>query len=174
MVALAGLLAPGTGCSQSTDGSATPSTGIDQKAATEALWDPCTQIGDEVLRRLDVDPASRDSGVGGVQLDGWKICSWYHPPGHDYSLTIYSTIFTVDDFKKKKENVDFVGVSVTGRSGWKFRRDSDKRNETCDLLFSAGGGSLQISFNRLSPSASVSPCDRATAAADVLVPLFPK
>ncbi|MEV6321400.1 DUF3558 domain-containing protein [Nocardia sp. NPDC051787] len=162
------------GCSQSSDGTATPSTSIDKKAATAALWDPCTQISDQTLRSLDVDPSTRDSGVGGVETEGWKMCSWSSSPRNDYSLTVDSSIFTVDDFKKKEGNVDFVEIFVKGRNGWRYHRSTDHKNETCDLLFPTSKGTFGISFYNLSPSAKAVPCDRALAAADVLVPLFPE
>ncbi|MEV6322975.1 DUF3558 domain-containing protein [Nocardia sp. NPDC051787] len=172
-VMLAGVLTL-AGCTQPTDEAATPSASIDKKAATAALWDPCTQISDQTLRSLDVDPATRESGVGGVQTEGWKMCSWSPSPRKDYSLTVDSSIFTVDDFKKKEGNVDFVDISVKGRSGWRYHRSNDKKNEKCDLLFPSSQGVHGISFYNLSPSAKTVPCDRALAAADVLVPLFPK
>ncbi|MGK8511961.1 DUF3558 domain-containing protein [Nocardia asiatica] len=171
---LAGVVALSTGCTQSSDGTATPSTSTDKHAATAALWDPCTQINDQTLRSLDVDPSTRQSGVGGVQTEGWKICTWFHPPLHDYSVEVDSTIFTVGDFKAKKENVDFIKISVKGREGWRYRRSTDRKNETCDLVFPSSQGAYGISFYSLSPSAATVPCDRALAAADVLVPLFPK
>ncbi|WP_373291858.1 DUF3558 domain-containing protein [Nocardia pneumoniae] len=170
---LAGALAL-TGCAQSADDAATPSTSIDKKAATAALWDPCTQISDQTLRSLEVDPSTRESGVGGVETEGWKMCSWSPSARSDYSLTVDSSIFTVDDFKKKEGNVDFVAISVKGRDGWRYHRSKDRKNETCDLLFPSSQGAHGISFYNLSPSSKEVPCDRALAAADVLVPLFPE
>ena len=162
------------GCTKASQGTATPST-TDTTAATAALWDPCTQISSDVLQKLGVDQSSKESGIGGVQQSGWKICSWSYPPEHNQSVTIYSTIHTIDEFKKKSENTDFVSVSVDGRAGWKFHRATDKDNEICDLVFpfTLGVGSYQISFGNLDPGMTSSPCEGATNAAKVLVAAFP-
>ncbi|MBF6063723.1 DUF3558 domain-containing protein [Nocardia terpenica] len=164
-----------TGCGSSSPGTATPTT-TDKQAATAALWDPCTQIGSDTLQQLGVDQSSKDSGIGGVPQPGWKDCSWSYPPEHDQSVTIWSSIYTIDDYKQKADNTDFMPITAAGRSGWKYHRVSDKNNEKCDLVFPAQSsvGAYEISFYNLEPGLTASPCDRAMSVANIVVPLFPR
>jgi hypothetical protein len=162
------------GCGKSSQGTATPTT-TDQAAATAALWDPCTQISSDILQKLGVDQSSKESGVGGVPQTGWKDCAWSYPPEHDQSVTIWSSVYMVDDLKKKADNTNFAQVTVDGRAGWKYHQVSDKNNEACDLVFDSGsGGSYQISFYNVEPGLTASPCDAAMNVAKIVVPLFPR
>ncbi|MFD6108386.1 DUF3558 family protein, partial [Nocardia salmonicida] len=72
---LCGVLAA-AGCASTESGKAQPSTSADQAAATAALWDPCGQIPDGTLVGLGMKPASKESGIFGVEEPGWKICRW--------------------------------------------------------------------------------------------------
>jgi hypothetical protein len=173
MTAAAAVVAFVAGCSKSSHETAEPTT-TDKAAATAALWDPCTQLGNDVLEKLGVDQSSKESGIGGVPQSGWKICTWFYPPAHERSVVVYSTTYTVDDFKKKADNTDFVNISVNGRDGWRFHRISDKNNDVCDLVFAGASGAYEISFNNLDPSVTVSPCDEAVSAANIIVPILPR
>ncbi|MFC9894944.1 DUF3558 domain-containing protein [Nocardia sp. NPDC127579] len=159
-----------SGCGEETSGTPEPST----SGESAALWDPCTQISDTVLNQVGVDPSTKESGVAGVEEPGWKVCSWHDTKTQwNYSLGVWSTVSTVDDFKKKQDNTDFLELSVAGRNGFSFRRTTDSDSEDCYLVFSSDSGAIEVSiFNTLSGT-SVAPCDRARAAAEVLVPLFP-
>ncbi len=164
------------GCGKSTSGTAAPTT-TDTAAATAALWDPCTNIGSDILQKLGVDQSSKDTGIGGVQQPGWKDCTWAYPPGHERSVTVWSTIHTIDEFKKKADDVDFVSISIAGRDGWRYHRVSDPNSEKCDLVFPAAqssSGAYEISFYNLDPSVMTPPCDEAVSVAHLVVPLFPK
>lgn len=172
-VVLAGVLAL-AGCTQSSDETATPSTSIDQKTANAALWDPCTQVSDGTLRTLGVDPSTRESGIGGVQVEGWKVCTWHDTPDWDYSLTVWSTSFTVDDLKQKKENVDFADISIGSRNGVRHRIASDSKNEKCYLAFPASQGTVEVSVLNVTSRATVPPCDRASSAANALMTFLPR
>lgn len=175
VMATAAMLAFVVGCGKSsTQGTATPTT-TDKAAATSALWDPCTQVSADILNKLGVNKESKESGIGGVPQPGWKDCAWDYPPNHERSVTIWSSIFSIDDLKKKTDNTDFQQVTVGGRAGWKYHQGSDKTQAACDLAFQASsGGSYQISFYNLEPSLTTSPCDGAMSVAQVVVPIFPK
>ncbi|MEV0299139.1 DUF3558 domain-containing protein [Nocardia sp. NPDC050710] len=175
VAALAGVVLLASGCGSETDGKATPSTGVGTSAATAALWDPCTQISDQVLQKVGVVPATKESGISGVQQPGWKVCSWHdRQSGWNYSLGVWSTTNTVDDFQKKSENTNFSDISIAGRSGVTYHRMNDKDGEDCDLLFPAAQGAVLITAFNTAAGAGVAPCDRARAAAETLVPLFPR
>lgn len=178
MAILTGVLLAVTGCDTTPEGSAGVETTADA-AANEALWDPCTQINDDVLRRVGVDPATRDNTISGVEnVEGWKLCSW-HDKGvrWNYTLGVWSTTHTVEDSKRDENNIEFTDVAVSGRSGVQFRRAYDKEDEKCYLSFPADGQSIEISiykaYTTMGLEDSRDPCAIAMAAAEVLVPLFP-
>lgn len=173
VAALAGVVLVVSGCGTETKGKPEPST---DTSAAGALWDPCTQVSDAVLKQIGVDPGSKKSGVAGVEEPGWKVCSW-HDPEHpfNYDLGIWATIRTVDEIKKKQDNIDFTPVTVGGRAGFTFRSASYDDDEVCDLVFpTAQGGSVQVSsFNISTKSRQVPPCNRTLAAAEILAPILP-
>lgn len=172
VVALAGVVLVASGCDAGTNGTATPSTTTDISAATAALWDPCTQVSDQVLQKIGVSPSTRESGVAGVEEPGWKHCTW---SGADFALGVWSTIHSVDDFKRKEGNVGFTDISVGGRSGVQYRRAKDKFDEDCDLVFPASDGALSITiYNHASSKNVIAPCTRAMTAAETLAPIFPR
>ncbi|WP_181063128.1 DUF3558 domain-containing protein [Nocardia nova] len=172
MLAATAVLALGTGCSSSNSGTATPATS-DAKAATAALWDPCTQVTDAALRQAGVDPATRTVNIGGVAVDGWKLCSWHDSPDFYYTLGVWSSVFTVDDLKKKPDNIDFQEVTVGGRKGYQYRTASDKNGTNCYAAFPASQGTFEVSIYNMSSRATESPCPHAVSAAAAIVPLFP-
>ncbi|MEU8901210.1 DUF3558 domain-containing protein [Nocardia sp. NPDC048505] len=170
MAALAGVVLLVSGCQTKTDGKPEPSTGATSGAAA-ALWDPCTQVTDAVLKQIGVEPSTKKSGVAGVEEPGWKVCNWNNS---DFNLSVFSTARTVDEFKQKPDNADFKDVTVGGRGGVQYHRKSDTENEICDLVFPAKQGSISVMVsNRVSSDNKVAPCVRADAAAAQLVPLWP-
>ncbi|MCP2288154.1 DUF3558 domain-containing protein [Nocardia amikacinitolerans] len=154
------------GCGGTTEG--TPST----SAAQPALWNPCAEIPDDVLRASGVDPATEESGVAGVHQSGWEICGWI---GKSYAITVYSTRRTVAEFEKKPGNVDFRDVTVGGRDGRQFRVEGASKNLHCDVLFPVSqGGVLQLSIsNRASLDNPEDPCTVLPRVGELLVPVFP-
>lgn len=168
----------GTGCDATTGGSAGPVTTTDA-VATEALWDPCTQINDDVLRQVGVDPSTRDNTISGVEnVEGWKLCSWHDKPSDwNYRLGVWSTAHTIEETKQDKNNVGFTDINVAGRSGVQFRRAEDRYEEKCYLSFPSGSQAIEISvykaFTTLAREDDRAPCVIASAAAEILVPTFP-
>lgn len=172
MAVLGGVVLLASGCGTETGGKAGPSPATDTSAA---LWDPCTQIPDSVLRTVGVVAATEEPGISGVQQPGWKVCSWHdRQSGWHYSLGVWSTTNTVEDFRKKSENTNFSDISVAGRNGVTYHRADDTDGEDCDLLFPAAQGAVLITVFNTVAGAGVAPCDRANAAANALVPLFPR
>ncbi|MGO4649124.1 DUF3558 domain-containing protein [Nocardia sp. 2YAB30] len=159
-------------CGSDREGTATPSTVTDTSVATAALWDPCTQVSDQILQKIGVSPSTKESGVAGIEEPGWKHCSWSNA---DFALGVWSTIHSVDEFRRKEGNIDFTEISVNGRNGVQYRRAKDNSNEDCDLVFPAGRGALSITiYNQASSKNVIVPCVRAMTAAETLVPIFPR
>ncbi|MGV9582053.1 DUF3558 domain-containing protein [Nocardia farcinica] len=155
-------------CGGTTSGTATTSTSSPQAA----IWNPCTQIPDDLLRQLGVDPATEEIGVAGQRQSGWEICGW---KGATHYLTVFSTGRTVQEIREKPGNVDFTEVSVGGRAGVRYRVEGASKKLTCDIAFAAAQGSISvmISNNPVADSPE-DPCQIAQRSAAQLVPLFPQ
>ncbi|AXK87365.1 Protein of unknown function [Nocardia farcinica] len=154
-------------CGGTTSGTATTST----SAVEVALWNPCTEIPDDLLRRVGVDPAKEESGIAGVHQSGWEICTW---EGRQYFLTVYSSRRTVQEIREKPGNVGFRDVSIGGRPGLEYRVEGASMNLECDIIFDAEQGmvSLQVG-NRASADNHEDPCMLVNNIAETMVPAFP-
>ncbi|WP_249358763.1 DUF3558 domain-containing protein [Nocardia cyriacigeorgica] len=175
-VVAAGALLAG-GCGSDVEGTATPdgggssSTEASGQGQTQVLWDPCTEISDELLVQIGMRPETERSGVADVEVEGWKVCSWNNS---DFGLTVYSTDNTVEAIRNKDGNKDFADVTVAGRQALQYRTDADQYDEDCDMAFSTTYGSVIVgTMNRASSKNVVAPCQRAGSAAEVLVPVLP-
>ncbi|WP_109524308.1 MULTISPECIES: DUF3558 domain-containing protein [Nocardia] len=171
-MAVLGAMSLVAGCGTDSAGKATPSTSTDTSTATAALWDPCTAIPDAVLLKVGVDPATEKSGVGGIEEPGFKICTWNND---DFSIGIFSTNHSVDEFENKPDNTQLRNVSVAGRSAVEHRLASDRFDEVCGLIVPADQGAVQILLrNRSSSKNVVAPCDRVATVGSQVVPTFPE
>ncbi|TLG14401.1 DUF3558 domain-containing protein [Nocardia cyriacigeorgica] len=175
---LAVALAAATGCDATNDGTATPASTTAKTTATEALWDPCTQIGEDTLAQVGVDSSTKDTTISGVEnVEGWKLCSWHNKPSRwDYTVGVWSTVHALDEIKKDPNNTGFTDISAAGRSGVQFGKAHDAAYDSvCYLGFPFSGGTIEISvYNSPASDTAQDPCDTAKAAAETLVPLFPK
>ncbi len=140
--------------------------------AAPALWNPCAEIPDEVLRAAGVDPGTEESGVAGVPQSGWEICGWM---AATYGLTVYATDKSLAQFETKPGNVGFSDVTIAGRAGRKFKVEGDTRNLICDVVFATKTGVVQLEVtNRASLDGLEDPCVSLNRAGEVLVPTFPQ
>lgn len=174
MMLLAGVVVPGiVACGGSTEGSPTAEGGAsDASAAPVELWDPCTGISDEALKASGVEAASEEKGIAGADQDGWEICKWRSPR---YSITVFSTARTVQEFEQKPGNVEFQDVTVAGRAGRQFKVEGASKDLLCDVLFPARQGVVQL---RVSSSAIVKepddPCQVLYRVGESIVPELPR
>ncbi|MBF6083816.1 DUF3558 domain-containing protein [Nocardia cyriacigeorgica] len=176
-VVAAGALLAG-GCGSDVEGTATSeggvgaSTGASGQRQAADLWDPCTQISDDLLIKIGVQPETKRSGVAQVEVEGWKVCEWHND---DFALSVLSTDYTLDDIRNKEGNHEFAEVTVKGRQGLRYRMTSDRRDEVCDIAFSASQGALIVAImnDSITSKNVVAPCTRAEAAGEVLVPALP-
>lgn len=154
-------------CGGTTSGTATTST----SAVEVALWNPCTEIPDDLLSDAGVDPAKKESGVAGVHQSGWEICTW---EGRQYFLAVYSSRRTVQEIREKPGNVAFRDVSIGGRQGVEYRVEGASMNLNCDIVFAADQGMVSLRVgNRASADNHEDPCMLANDIAEMLVPVFP-
>ncbi|MFB7876823.1 DUF3558 domain-containing protein [Nocardia sp. NPDC056064] len=139
--------------------------------AKPVLWDPCTEISDAVLTEAGVDPSTEESGVGGHAQSGWEICAWDAP---EYSLTVYTTNKSVEEFEQKPGNVDFQDVTIAGRAGRQFKVQGASKDLGCDVVFPAEQGIVQLEIlNSPLESGLDDPCVYLERVGEVLVPILP-
>ncbi|MFF2086071.1 DUF3558 domain-containing protein [Nocardia sp. NPDC058176] len=149
-------------------------TPVATSSAPAPLWDPCSEIPDDAIRAVGVDPATEELGIGGVHQSGWEICRWRG--GDKYSVAVFSTARTVSEFEQKPGQVDFRDVTIADRTGRQFKVEGASMDLRCDVLFPAQQGVVQISImNRasLEPEELEDPCVYAQRVGEVFVPLFP-
>ncbi|MFE9327037.1 DUF3558 domain-containing protein [Nocardia sp. NPDC052278] len=168
---LAAAVLPGlVACGSSKSGDATPSSGT--SAAPVKLFDPCTQIPDDVLTAAGVKPSTKESGIAGVHQSGWEICGWKAPK---YSITVFSTARPVSDFEQKPGNVDFHDTTVGGRSGRQFRVEGGSKDLRCDVVLPAAQGVLQLMLvNNAALDNPEDPCVLLNRVGSSIVQVLPK
>ncbi|MBF6232244.1 DUF3558 domain-containing protein [Nocardia farcinica] len=155
-------------CGGTTSGTATTST----SAVEVALWNPCTEIPEDILSRTGVDPHDVEAGIAGVPQSGWEICSWAGP---EYFLTVFSTSRTVQEIREKPGNVEFNEIDAAGRRGVQYRVEGAAMHLDCDIVFPAQQGSVTVKIgNRAGEDDVEDPCVVAQRVAAQLVPILPE
>ncbi|MEU6561749.1 DUF3558 domain-containing protein [Nocardia nova] len=141
-------------------------------AAAAPLWDPCTQIPDGVLQQAGVDPSTKESGIAGVHQAGWEICTWKSPK---FFLNVLSTGKSVQEIENKPGNIDFQDVTIAGRQGRQFRVEGASKDSTCDVLFPAAQGTIELTLvNNAALDNLEDPCRVVQQVGEPLVPVLPK
>ncbi|MEU6563163.1 DUF3558 domain-containing protein [Nocardia nova] len=155
------------GCSTETNG--TPTATADPAAA---LWDPCTQVPDSALTAAGLDPSTKESGVGGVEQHGWKICGWNSSP-KKFAITVYSTARPPAEIANKSGNIEQRDVTIAGRSGTEFKASG--WDTQCNAVFPAQQGAIQLQvLGRLAEDNPINPCETLASVGNSIVPTFPK
>ncbi len=155
------------------------STSVEGQAETpkadagEPAFDPCS-IPDEVLRTIELDPASEARDIQDVKQPGWSLCRW-NDPGLSFFVTAFATTVPLDSILANERTSEPTPITLAGREAFTIRETSDKRNEHCDVLVTAGPDTLMLrtSFTKGLPS-SESPCPQAIKNAEVLEPSLPR
>ncbi|WP_280385996.1 DUF3558 domain-containing protein [Nocardia wallacei] len=155
-----------------TDGGGNGPSGSSTTTAEAKLWDPCTQIPDDALVRAGVDPKTKEIGAGGVHQSGWEICNWR---GKAYSLTVLSGKRTAQEIESKAGNVEQQDAVIAGRSGRQFRVEGGTKDITCDVVFPAAQGAIELTvISSLALDNPGDPCQSLHQVGEQLVPLLPK
>lgn len=107
------------------------------------VFDPCTQINDEVLISMGLDPASKNVVTNAAEgPTSWRVCNW-KPTNRLYSMGVLSTSHTLDEARKNDDLTEFHDVTVGTRRGLSFREKRDPEN-ICHVAFSAQQGMFEI------------------------------
>lgn len=127
------------GCGSAVEGEAEPLSG------QEGLFDPCTDIPDSAIRGVGLDPYTKEVDIAGVEIPGWKICTW---SGDWYFVAIFSNIHSINDIRNHPEYGNLVAGSVGSRQGVMFTKVDDLDGDSCYIAAEVSQGSIWLRVNR--------------------------
>ncbi|WP_067474164.1 DUF3558 domain-containing protein [Nocardia amamiensis] len=168
----AAVLALVTGCGSTMDGTATTTS---KSAGDIQIFNPCTQLSDDVLRATGLDPATKhvvtDAPEGPTS---WRICAW-SSTDLPYRVDVASSSHTVDETRANDRETGFRDVMIGPRTGLIHQDKTDTRGETCRVAIPAEQGMFVISASwRASKPITHDRCDLAAEHARDLEPSLPK
>lgn len=174
-IAAVGLVA---GCSTSVDGEPAAQGQTESTGEKTVEWNPCTELSDEVLRAIGVDPASKstvtDAPTGPVT---WRMCQWV-AAGQPYNVTVGSSVNTLDESRENPTVTGFKEAQIGPRSGLTFHDRNDPDQLRCYASLPAEQGMFTVIVNWFySERDSIPqspPCDLAIQHATELEPYLPK
>ncbi|OCF89120.1 hypothetical protein AW168_15820 [Nocardia brasiliensis] len=138
------------------------------------LWNPCTEISDDVLQSVGLRPATEDSGITRPLHSRQEICRW-DAPRYAYTVTVYSTAETVTETELEPTLVEFQDVTLAERAGRQFRIAGDSKPFGCNVVFAAEQGGFQIRvFIDPSLVERENPCQRLDLVSRSIVPILPR
>ena len=132
------------------------------------------QRGGNGLGAIGLDPASESRDIQGVKQPGWSLCRW-NDRDVSYFVTIFATGTAIDSILTNERFTDVTPIEINGREAFTVRETSDKRNEHCDVVDTAGPDALMLRTDQskgLPPSES--PCPQAIKSAQGLEPVLPR
>ncbi|MBJ8342310.1 DUF3558 domain-containing protein [Antrihabitans sp. YC3-6] len=147
------------GCGSTTDGkpveaTSTPTADPDEPAG---LFDPCTEISDDLLRQMGVDPATEEADLAGVEYPGWKVCSWSGPW---YFLTVFVGDKSLDQMRENKSFTKFRDIKIGTRDALQYQSTSSMQDEDCFIGYAVNGGVVMIEVATMfSEEKAEDPCD---------------
>ncbi|MEU8894442.1 DUF3558 domain-containing protein [Nocardia sp. NPDC048505] len=157
------------GPSKSVEGTAQPTT------REAEIWNPCTQLSDEALRKGRMDPASKSVTTDPSQGPAaWRVCKW-NATELPYWVTVFSTRFTQDDSRSNAKLTNFREVTVGPRKGLIYQEKSEPTTDGCYVSLPAEQGMIEVRVGKrsLKPIPN-DPCDLAIGHAKDLEPFLPK
>nr|WP_207630988.1 DUF3558 domain-containing protein [Actinopolyspora sp. BKK1] len=140
------------------------------KSSEEVLAgvDPCGMLSDEELKSF------------GLELPGETKSPLPWTPGCYYDGDTVSVSFnknkrqTVDSAAKKDTWAKFERAEVNGRAGATAVTEGATQAETCDAMFDAGQGMIQIRAQEISRSDNLDECAKALEIAKKVEPNVPE
>ncbi|WP_115411062.1 DUF3558 domain-containing protein [Nocardia farcinica] len=158
-----------TACGTTVDGTPTESAA----KPSNAQFNPCTDISDDVLRGTGVDPASKDVVTDAAGPSAWRICSW-DAIDLPYYLVVASSINTVADVRNNDKETGFREVAIGPRTGLVHQDKSDTKGTDCRVAIPAEQGMFVISASwRTSETITRDRCELAIGHARDLEPHLP-
>lgn len=135
-------------------------------AAHEPAFDPCSDIPDDAIRAVGMDPASEGRDILGVHQPGWKLCSWNDD---SVAVSVYSAGRALDEIRSNPDFLDFADTVVDGAAGLVFRRSAEPASVRCYVAF-GGNDQLVMVAVTVGGVEDGEPCERAHEAASTFRP----
>lgn len=175
MLTAAAVIAAVAGCGANVDGDTRTESTATTNSTTDALFNPCSDLPDNVLTQVGLDPSSKSVTTDPPSgPSAWRVCSW-KPEHKQYEIAIFSTIHTVEESRARDDLVDFRDVTIGPRPGLTFHDDFDHDKSTCHAVFPAEQGMFDVSANwTFESSRDQNICDVATEYAVALEPHLPE
>ncbi|PPJ34075.1 DUF3558 domain-containing protein [Nocardia nova] len=147
----------------------------DQKQSSKPVrFDPCLEIGDDLVTRAGFDPSTRERSVGDVVTDLLTLigCDFNRTATKDGekvisgSISIESSNRTLDDIRTNPERTAFNSDPIRGRAAVLYRTPS--LPGMCSAAVASPDGVLDVSLTVFpGPIAVPQPCDQIRELADV-------
>ncbi|MFD0365429.1 DUF3558 domain-containing protein [Nocardia sp. GCM10030253] len=152
-----------------TTSTAAVTTSADRDAA---LWNPC-DLPDSAISATGLDPASKTKDVGGVDFDGWQVCSW-RASARWYGLTILSGTATLAEVEQRRDFEAFAPQTVGSRKAVEFLDVGDKERLKCAIAVEMPYGSVLFRvLTRYSVGKQGEPCVEVRRHVDDLAKYLP-
>ncbi|MFD3743043.1 DUF3558 domain-containing protein [Nocardia sp. NPDC058633] len=138
-----------------------------ESAEPVALFEPCTGVTADALRKAGVDPATKEAAGGGAA--GWQTCEWTGETAH---LRVFSTSRTLEEFESESGAAAFTDLTVAGRKGRRLAAATGPAS--CDVLFSADQGVIRMVVVNNATQQGADPCAILRQMGESIVPTFPE
>uniref|UniRef100_UPI00068775C3 DUF3558 domain-containing protein n=1 Tax=Nocardia paucivorans TaxID=114259 RepID=UPI00068775C3 len=138
------MLASGCGVLESGEASNQGPVTTTRDIDTIVVFDPCTQINDDVLASMGLDPASKNVVTNAQEgPTSWRVCNW-KPTHRQYGMVVFSTSHTLDEARKNEYHINLRETTVGGRPAIVSRDKTDPEGEGCYVSFSAQQGMFEV------------------------------
>ncbi|MBF6269663.1 DUF3558 domain-containing protein [Nocardia farcinica] len=171
VIAVATLLGLVTGCGTVDLGGTRPGTPTPAEPEMDNLLDPCTDIPDEWLIELGLDPSTERNIVNPDKVSSWRICGW-EPSVFSYRMDLLSTSHTIEDTRKNPKIEIIREITIGSRIGL-VTRDRIERS-SCYVSLPAEQGMFEIAVGWFDDRPIEESCDLAIRHAITLEPHLPK
>lgn len=167
------------GCNDATDTPTPTATTTVAAASTSksgdpdaALWDPCT-LPESAISGTDLNQATREKDVAGVDFTGWKVCGW-QAAARWYDLGVLSGAFVLDEVRRRQDKESFTPLTVGSHRALQYLDVGDSKRLKCSVAVENAHGTVIFKVTtRYSVGKQGEPCQEAVRHADDLVRYLP-
>ncbi|WP_280401917.1 DUF3558 domain-containing protein [Nocardia carnea] len=173
MLATAAAIALATGCTSSTDGAT--ATIAPTTAGPIEIFNPCTELSDQVLRDVGLDPSTKSVTTDAPDGEtSWRVCNW-RTPDSTLMIGVYSTSHTLDEARKNSKLVEKTETTVGSRPALTYFDETETDGTSCYTAIAAEQGMFEINASWfLDADRDRDICAISTEYAALLEPNLPK
>ncbi|WP_433491034.1 DUF3558 domain-containing protein [Nocardia grenadensis] len=143
MLATAAATALVTGCTSSTDGAATGTT-VSTTTGPIEVFNPCTELPDQVVTEAGLSPASKDVVTDPPEGESsWRVCAWL-TPDNLIRVSVLSTSHNLDEARANDNLVHKVETTVGSRQALRSNDKTEIDGKSCYTSFAAEQGMFEI------------------------------